>query len=116
MREFLKGLDLDKETIDTIMAEHGKNIQGLKEDNESLKKERDDYKSQVDTLNKNVEELKKVDPTKLNETIENLQKTQKEMEDTHKKELANVKFNSKLDLAIANSKTIDVVEIGRAHV
>ena len=68
----------------------------------------------MDTLNKNVEELKKVDPTKLNETIENLQKTQKEMEDTHKKELANVKFNSKLDLAIANSKTIDVVGL-KAH-
>ena len=31
MREFLKGLDLDKETIDTIMAEYGKNVQGLKE-------------------------------------------------------------------------------------
>ena len=31
MREFLKGLDLDKELIDTIMAEHGKEITGLKE-------------------------------------------------------------------------------------
>ena len=30
MREFLKGLDLDKELIDTIMAEHGKQLTGLK--------------------------------------------------------------------------------------
>lgn len=31
MREFLKGLELDKETIDTIMAEHGKLITEAKE-------------------------------------------------------------------------------------
>lgn len=37
MNEFLKGLDLDKETIDTIMVEHGKRLNGLKEENENLK-------------------------------------------------------------------------------
>ena len=37
MNEFLKGLDLDKETIDTIMAEYGKRLNGLKEENEDLK-------------------------------------------------------------------------------
>ena len=31
MREFLRGLELDEETIDTIMAEHGKIITKLKE-------------------------------------------------------------------------------------
>jgi uncharacterized protein YdcH (DUF465 family) len=31
MREFLKGLDLDRETINTIMAEHGKLITEAKE-------------------------------------------------------------------------------------
>ncbi len=35
-REFLIGLDLDNETIDTIMVEYGKNVQGLKEKNEEL--------------------------------------------------------------------------------
>ncbi len=114
MNEFLKGLELEKEIQDKIMAKHGELINGVKNENESLKKERDDYKSQVDTLNKSVEELKKVDPTKLNETIENLQKEQKKLEDTHKKELEQVKFNSKLDLAIANSKTIDSVGL-KAH-
>jgi hypothetical protein len=37
MREFLKGLELDKETIDTIMAEHGKLLTGSKEQIEELK-------------------------------------------------------------------------------
>ena len=52
MREFLKGLELDKETIDTIMAEYGKNLQGLKE-------ERDDLKTKVDELSKQNEADKK---------------------------------------------------------
>lgn len=48
MREFLKGLDLDSETIDTIMAEYGKNVQGLKEQIEEYK----GYKSQNADLSK----------------------------------------------------------------
>lgn len=52
MREFLKGLDLDKETIDTIMAEHGKHLTGLKE-------QVDDYKNQIATLTKTVDDNKK---------------------------------------------------------
>lgn len=113
-RKDLEDLGLEKEVVDKIMTLNGTSINELKEQVTSLEKERDDYKSQVDTLNKSVEELKKVDPTKLNETIDTLQKTQKELEDTHKKELEQVKFNSKLDLAIANSKTIDCVGL-KAH-
>ena len=50
MREFLKGLDLDKETIDTIMAEYGKNIQGLKEEKEYLTQKVNTYESEIKTL------------------------------------------------------------------
>lgn len=39
MREFLKGLDLDDETIDTIMAEHGKLVTKDKEKIQTLNKE-----------------------------------------------------------------------------
>ena len=37
MREFLKGLELDQETIDTIMAEHGKIVTKDKEELQTLK-------------------------------------------------------------------------------
>lgn len=49
-REFLKGLDLDNETIDTIMAEYGKNVQGLKETNEELTKKVNTYETEIKTL------------------------------------------------------------------
>lgn len=53
MRDFLKGLDLDKETIDSIMAEYGKNLQGLKETNEDLTKKVNTYESELKTLKEN---------------------------------------------------------------
>lgn len=62
MREFLKGLDLDKETIDTIMAEYGKNVQGLKEQVEEYKTKASNFEGQVKELTekneKNEESLK----------------------------------------------------------
>ena len=61
MREFLKGLDLDKETIDSIMAEHGKEITGLKEEKETLAKERDDLKTQLTDANNEIKSYKDMD-------------------------------------------------------
>lgn len=65
MREFLKGLDLDKELIDTIMAEHGKQLTGLKEQVDDYKKEVESYKTQINDLNGKIEEN--------NKSLENLQ-------------------------------------------
>lgn len=50
MREFLKGLELDKETIDTIMAEYGKNVQGLKEQIQEYKTKTDEYDTKIKEL------------------------------------------------------------------
>lgn len=59
MREFLKGLDLDSETIDTIMAEHGKYITGLKEQNEEYKDMISKYEDDIKQLNTSIEEKDK---------------------------------------------------------
>lgn len=59
MREFLKGLDLDSETIDTIMAEHGKYITGLKEKNEEYKDMVSKYEEDIKQLNTTIEEKDK---------------------------------------------------------
>lgn len=56
MREFLKGLELDKETIDSIMAEYGKNVQSYKEAKEEaeskLKSVEENSKTQTDWKSK----------------------------------------------------------------
>ena len=65
MREFLRGLDLDEETIDTIMAEHGKLVTKDKESLMELKRELAELKESSkgsDELQKKYDELKsKVD-------------------------------------------------------
>lgn len=73
MREFLKGLDLDQETIDTIMAEHGKYLTGLKEKVEEYKTQLSDYESQVKELNGKIEDNSK--------SLENLQSLTNENKD-----------------------------------
>ena len=73
MREFLKGLELDKETIDTIMAEHGKHLTGLKEQLDEYKTKLSDYENQVKELNGKVEEN--------NKSLENLQTVTNENKD-----------------------------------
>ena len=73
MREFLKGLDLDKELIDSIMAEHGKYLTGLKEQVEDYKKEVEGYKTQINDFNKTIEEN--------NKSLENLQSVTNENKD-----------------------------------
>lgn len=73
MREFLKGLDLDQETIDTIMAEYGKNITGLKEKIDDYKDEVGNYKKKIDELNSTIDTNSK--------SLENLQNLTNENKD-----------------------------------
>lgn len=54
MREFLKGLDLDGELIDTIMAEHGKLVTKDKEELQTLKSQ----VKELEETSKNAVELK----------------------------------------------------------
>lgn len=65
MREFLKGLDLDHELIDKIMAEHGKYLTGLKE-------QVDDYKQQIEQIDEYKQKIADYESkvNELNATIE----------------------------------------------
>lgn len=57
MREFLKGLELDQETIDTIMAEYGKNVTNYKEQLEDYAGLLDDYQSKISEYEGIIDEL-----------------------------------------------------------
>lgn len=49
-REFLEGLELDKEIIDSIMAEYGKTTQGLREKKEELEAKVKTYETEINNL------------------------------------------------------------------
>lgn len=70
MREFLRGLELDKETIDTIMAEHGKLITEAKEKTQELENKVKDYETKIGELSSKAESN-----TKVQEELNNLKKS-----------------------------------------
>ncbi len=78
MREFWKGLELDKETIDTIMAEYGKQVQSLKEKIDENKITIDDLKAQIEKAPKS-------------EEMENLKNTIADMEAKEQDRIAKEK-------------------------
>ena len=79
MREFLKGLELEKDVIDQIMTEYGKHINSSKEKENDYKEEITDLKSQINDLKgKNVDYEGQISELKTtisnnDEAIKNLQ-------------------------------------------
>lgn len=78
-REFLEGLNLEKETIDSIMAEYGKTTQGLRE-------ERDTLKSQLSDANKEIQSYKDMDIDSIKKSADDWKTKYEEMEANQKAE------------------------------
>lgn len=94
-RKFLEDLGLEKEDIDSIMAENGKDVEKAKADYE-------DVKAQLETANATITDLKKnnVDNEKLQNKV-----TEYETEITKlKDEAAKKDFNYRLEDALKGSK------------
>ncbi len=114
LKELLTNAGVEEEKVTSIVESAKKEVPKYyvpKNDFNEKVTEVNNLTTEKDALTKQMEDLKKVDPTKLNEEIEKLQKANKELEDNSKKELADVKRMSAIDLAIASSKTIDAISL-----
>lgn len=69
-RDFLRGLELDKETIETIMYEYGKLTTEAKEKTQDLENKVKDYESKISELSSKAE-----DNAKVQEELDNLKKS-----------------------------------------
>ncbi len=88
MNEFLKGLDLDSETIDTIMAEYGKRLNGLREEKSQLQAKLDDANDKLKSYeDMDIEGIKKNAETLTNEN-KDLQAQLKMVDSGAKKEFS----------------------------
>ena len=105
-REFLKGLGLEKDAIDKIMAENGKDI-------ELEKGKLKDIQSQLVTANNTIKERDKQletlknspdNPEELKKQIQQLQDDNKAKDEAHQKEIKELKVNSALEKALTNAK------------
>lgn len=112
-REFLKELGLEDETIEKVMAEHGKSVaesSKAKEELETLKSENEALKEQITTRDKDLEELKNSAGANqgLTEKYAELEaKYQKEKEDWESN-LAEVQKNSALEIALTQNKAKNI--------
>lgn len=102
MREFLKGLDLDKETIDTIMAEHGKLITEAKEKTQELENKVKDYETKIDELSSKAETN-----TKVQEELDNLKKSIAENEAKAKAKAEDDALTKNITSAFGDKKFVN---------
>ena len=94
-RKFLEDLGLEKEDIDSIMAENGKDVENAKADYE-------DVKAQLETANATITDLKKnnVDNEKLRNKVTEYETEIAKLKD----EAAKKDFNYRLEAALKGSK------------
>lgn len=103
---FLKGLGLEKDVIDEIMAENGKDIEAEKSKITQLQtqldaanktiKERD---TQLETLKNNPD-----NPETLKQQIKQLQDDNKAAKEAHEKEMKELKVSNALEKALSSAK------------
>lgn len=99
-REFLEELGLEKEVIDKVMAENGKDIEAEKAKVTAAEADRDKYKEQLDTATAELDKFKDVKPEELKATIEKLQADIKAKDDEYAAKEAERAFNESVNEAI----------------
>lgn len=104
-REFLKKMELTDEQIDAIMAENGKDVNGLKEQVNSLTTEKDGLQSQLTERDTQLKDLKgKVkDSDELTTEISKLQKANKEAKEKYEADLTAQQKSFLVDKALTNA-------------
>lgn len=98
--EFLKGLGLEQDAIDKIMAENGKDIAAEKAKTTKAEGERDKYKGQLETATEPLEKFKDVDPTAMQGEIDKLNQQLKDKDEEYAAKEADRIFSDTIKEAI----------------
>lgn len=98
--EFLKGLGLEKEVIDKIMAENGKDVAAEQAKTVKAESERDSYKEQLDTATSSLEKFKDVDPAAMQSEINKLNQQIKDQQAAFDAKEADRMFHDTISKAI----------------
>lgn len=103
-REFLKELGLEKEMIDKIMDENGKDIEAQKTAAETAKTEAEGLKTQLSEANKQIESFKGLDVEGIKKAADEWKTKFEETDAKAKKDMDDLKFNHALDGEISSVK------------
>lgn len=101
-RKDLTELGIEAEAVDKIMEMYGKDVNPIKQENETLKAEVKSYKDQVVDRDNQLEEIKtKVgDAEALNATIDSLKQANKDKDEAHQNLVNQVKLDYEIKLAL----------------
>lgn len=101
-RDFLRGLELDKETIETIMYEYGKLTTEAKEKTQELENKVKDYETKIDELSSKAETN-----TKVQEELDNLKKSIAENEAKAKAKAEDDALTKNITSAFGDKKFVN---------
>lgn len=112
-RKLLQELGLNDEQINSVMAEHGKSLNGLKQEKSSLEAEVENYKSDIADRDNQLEELKKnnTDNAALTQQIEALKQANSDKDAVRNQELANVKKDYEIRLALNSANVRNEIAV-----
>ena len=104
-RRFLEDMGLNKEAVDKIMAENGKDIEDSKSNLEQMKEELKQAKSQLIERDAQLENIKKSsgDNEELKKQIDDLQKENQNAKETYKSEVKELKMSTAIKLALGET-------------
>ena len=103
-RKFLEELGLDKEAVEKIMTQHGKDIEAHKAAAETAAKDRDTYKGQLEEVSNKLQAFAGVDIEALRGEVETLKKDMAAKEADFQSQLADRDFQSLLLAGITEAK------------
>lgn len=105
-RDFLKGLDLEGDVIDKIMAQYGADVESLKAANAEQADKIKALENDIHTRDEQLETLKNStsDIEALKAQIDTLQNENKTAAEKYQNELKQVKINNAVEKALATAK------------
>jgi len=103
-RDFLTGLGIEKEVIDKIMDEHGKDIEKQKQALTTAETDRDAYKQQLDDVNTKLKAFNGVDVDSLKGEVEKLKTDMAQKESEFQTQLSERELNALLEVEIMAAK------------
>ena len=105
-REFLEGLGLEKETIDKVMAEHGKTVNDTKGNLDTVTTERDDLKQQLVDRDAQLNDLsdKVKDSEELTDEIDRLKEVNQTSTTELQEKINQQAFDFSLEKALTGAK------------
>lgn len=99
-RKYLEGLGLEKEVIDKIMVEHGKTVNGTKQELATVTTERDSLQTTLTERDTQLTALKDVNPEDLKQQITDLQAANDTAEKEHAAEIKNLKLTNEIKTSL----------------